>query len=61
MMFCEAISTCPGGNLKDESDCRIVVCDNGRVWVDGEFDGVVSVRDRLREMTHESKAVGGVA
>ena len=48
-------------NLKDESDCRIVVCDNGRIWVDGEFDGVVSVRNRLREMTIESKAVGGVA
>ena len=48
-------------NLKDETDCRIVVCDNGRIWVDGEFEGVVTVRDRLRTMTVESKAVGGVA
>ncbi|MBR84402.1 MAG: hypothetical protein CMA85_00425 [Euryarchaeota archaeon] len=48
-------------NLKDDTDCRIVVCDNGRIWVDGEFEGVVSVRDRLREMTLDSKAVGGVA
>ena len=47
--------------LKDNSDCRIIVCDNGRIWVDGEFDGVVSVRNRLREMTIESKVVGGVA
>ena len=48
-------------DLKNESDCRIVVCDNGRIWVDGEFDGVVSVKTRLKEMTLESKAVGGVA
>ena len=47
--------------LKDESDCRIIVCDNGRIWVDGEFEGLVSVRNRLREMTLESKVVGGVA
>ena len=48
-------------DLKNESDCRIVVCDNGRIWVDGEFEGVVSVKTKLKEMTLESKAVGGVA
>lgn len=30
--------------LKEASDCRIIVADNGRVWVDGNDDGIELVR-----------------
>ena len=27
-------------NLKEVSDCRIIVAENGRVWIDGDSDGI---------------------
>ena len=49
--------------LKEESECRVIVGDNGRLWIDGDFNGTLEVRNRLRSLTAEAKAVtlGGVA
>ena len=44
--------------LKEDTDCRIIVADNGRVWVDGEFDGIVAVRDQLNAMSNDAKSIG---
>ena len=30
--------------LKEVSDCRIIVAENGRVWVDGDSDGIAFMR-----------------
>ena len=38
--------------LKEASDCRIIVAENGRVWVDGDSDGVSWMRGVL-EMVRE--------
>ena len=45
--------------LKEESECRVIAGENGRIWIDGDFE----VRNRLRSMTAEAKAAtpGGVA
>ena len=37
--------------LKAESQCRIVVADNGRMWIDGELDGILEVREKLSEIS----------
>ena len=37
--------------LKEETECRIVVADNGRMWIDGELDGILSVRHRLQQIS----------
>ena len=53
------IQTLRGGNnstvnmLKEASDCRIIVAENGRVWVDGGDDGVELVRSVI-EMIQDS-------
>ncbi|MCH2268090.1 hypothetical protein [Candidatus Thalassarchaeum betae] len=47
--------------LKEDTDCRIIVADNGRLWIDGEIDGIVNVRNRLQTMSDEAKSIGGVA
>ena len=44
--------------LKEDTDCRIIVADNGRVWIDGEFDGIVAVRDQLNAMSDDAKSTG---
>ena len=44
--------------LKTETECRIVVADNGRMWIDGELDGILEVRSRLSEISGNSD--GGV-
>tara|TARA_B100000700_G_scaffold278893_1_gene327395 strand:+ start:25 stop:540 length:516 start_codon:yes stop_codon:yes gene_type:complete len=53
-----------GGNflrdLKLESECRIVVAENGRLWIDGDLDGIFKVRNSLKELSHEARQVGGV-
>jgi len=33
--------------LKDTSNCRIILCANGRIWVDGDPDGIRIARDAL--------------
>ena len=37
--------------LKEETECRIVVADNGRMWIDGELDGILAVRNRLSQIS----------
>ena len=39
--------------LKDASNCRIIVAENGRVWIDGDDDGVELVRSVI-EMIQDS-------
>ena len=41
-------------SLKDSSNCRIILCANGRVWVDGEPEGIRFVRDALSFMRKNS-------
>ena len=44
--------------LKDASDCRIIVAENGRVWIDGEGDGISFVRsiiEKTRNSGHNSR------
>ena len=33
--------------MKDVSDCRIIVGENGRVWVDGDDEGIAWAREAL--------------
>ena len=37
--------------LKEETECRIVVADNGRMWIDGELDGILKVRTKLKDIS----------
>ncbi|MFL2967636.1 MAG: hypothetical protein ACJZ6A_00640 [Candidatus Poseidoniaceae archaeon] len=39
--------------LKEASDCRIIVAENGRVWVDGETDGIAFMRTVLDLVRNE--------
>ena len=41
--------------MKAETECRIVVADNGRMWIDGELDGILDVRNRLSEISRDSR------
>ncbi len=41
-------------NLKAASNCRIILCANGRIWVDGEPDGIRIVRDTLSFIRNNS-------
>ena len=44
--------------LKDASDCRIIVAENGRVWIDGEGNGISFVRsiiEKTRNSGHNSR------
>ena len=47
--------------LKEDTNCRIIVADNGRVWIAGEFDGIVAVRDQLDVMSDDAKLTGADA
>ena len=44
--------------MKAETECRIVVADNGRMWIDGEIDGILDVRNRLSEISRDSRGGG---
>ena len=44
-------------DLKSNSECRIVVADNGRIWIDGELPGISNVRKIILEL--ENKDFGG--
>ena len=43
--------------MKAETECRIVVADNGRMWIDGELDGILDVRNRLSEISRVREEV----
>jgi exosome complex component RRP4 len=55
-----------GGNnlrqLKEETECRLIAGDNGRVWIDGEVTGMVEARAKLNDLLMEAKVAeyGGV-
>ncbi|MBT3642297.1 MAG: hypothetical protein HOD35_06070 [Euryarchaeota archaeon] len=50
-------------NMKEANDCRIITADNGRIWIDGEIDGIISVRNDLNKISINSRLLkeGGVA
>ena len=37
--------------MKDDTACRIVVADNGRMWIDGDLDGILKARNKLNELS----------
>ena len=37
--------------LQDRGLVNIVVADNGRMWIDGELDGILAVRNRLSQIS----------
>ncbi|MBT4059416.1 MAG: RNA-binding protein [Euryarchaeota archaeon] len=50
--------------IKDSSNCRIILGANGRIWVDGDSNGIRVVRDALsfvRENEHSTDLNGDVA
>jgi exosome complex component RRP4 len=44
--------------LKEASDCRIIVGQNGRLWIEGEPEGVRLVRDALKMIRETGHAPG---
>ena len=40
-------------SLKEASDCRIIVAENGRVWVDGDAVGISWMREVLELVRNE--------
>ena len=41
--------------LKSNSECRIVVADNGRIWVDGDISGIFNVRNTISKFVNENR------
>ncbi|MGB0313455.1 MAG: RNA-binding protein, partial [Poseidonia sp.] len=39
--------------LRDASDCRIMVGENGRVWIDGSSEGTSWARSALQRLVSE--------
>ena len=44
--------------MKMQTDCRIVVADNGRLWIDGELENILEVRKRINGISSEAKMIG---
>jgi exosome complex component RRP4 len=44
--------------LKKYTRCRIFVGQNGRIWIDGDEDGVAKVIYAIRKIEEESLAFG---
>ena len=45
-------------DMKVQTDCRIVVADNGRLWIDGELENILEVRKRIENISSEARVVG---
>ncbi len=43
--------------LKEDAECRVIVADNGRMWIDGDLSGILEVRRRLDLLTVESRSI----
>lgn len=43
---------------KMQTDCRIIVADNGRLWIDGDLDNILKVRERINSISSEAKKIG---
>ena len=37
--------------IKEESDCRVITTDNGRIWIDGEVSGIIKARNKLTSLS----------
>ncbi len=44
--------------LKEDTECRIVVADNGRMWIDGDLGGILEVRQYLMSLSESSQGGG---
>ena len=44
--------------MKMETDCRIVVTDNGRLWIDGDLENILEVRKRIENISSDARIVG---
>ena len=44
--------------MKMETDCRIVVTDNGRLWIDGDLENILEVRKRIEKISSEAMISG---
>ena len=44
--------------MKEETDTRITVADNGRIWIDGEVEGIILAREKLTLMMEAAKVSG---
>ena len=40
--------------LKEYSGCRISVADNGRIWIEGDEEGILKVREFSKELSNQS-------
>ena len=43
--------------MKENSDCRIIIADNGRVWVDGEVSGIINARNQFKDLSHNYRLI----
>ncbi len=43
--------------IKEESDCRIITTDNGRIWIDGEVSGIIKARNKLNNLSENYKVM----
>ncbi len=43
--------------MKENSDCRIIIADNGRVWVDGEVSGIINARNQFKDLTQNYRLI----
>jgi exosome complex RNA-binding protein Rrp4 len=39
--------------IRDLTDCRIIVADNGRVWVHGDADNMFAARELIQTLVDE--------
>ena len=44
-----------GSEMCIRDRCRVVAGDNGRVWLDGDLDGIINARDSLNALLTEAK------
>ena len=41
-----------------QTDCGIVVADNGRLWIDGELENILEVRKKINSISSEARMIG---
>ena len=44
--------------IKKYTKCRIFVGQNGRIWIDGDEDGIKKVINTIKRIEHESLSFG---
>lgn len=43
--------------IKEESDCRIITTDNGRIWIDGDVSGIIKARNKLNILSNNHRVL----